>query len=721
MIVNVDWLKTLKQFLVNRNPSIRRRSAAQVDSSVVNLEGRSLLSATAIGPEMRVNTLTTGSQKDPTIAMDADGDYVITWQSFDQDGDNYGVYAQRYSAAGIPLGTEFRVNSYTTNFQGDPAIAMDANGDFVISWERGQDLESYGIYAQRFNSLGMPQGGEFQVNSYNTGKRRDPAVAMDSSGNFVITWHGFGEDASGTGVYAQRYDAQGVPQGTEFQVNSFTTDLQVNASIAMDADGDFVISWMSFIQDGSHYGIYAQRYNASGVPQGVEFRVNTYTTGYQNIPEVGMDADGDFVITWMSSDQDGDNYGIYAQRYNAAGIPQGGEFRVNTYTTSKQRHAAVAMDSDGDFVVSWWSLGQDGSDYGIYAQQFKASGVPVGNEVRVNLTTTGSQFFPAIAMDADGDFIVAWQSEFQDESQFGVYAQRYRTSQTDNLAIWRSSKFYLDSNHSNTWSGALDDTLNSFGSSTDKPLTGDWNGDGYTEIGVWRHGTFFLDVNGNGIWDGPATDKSFVFGNSTDTPIAGDWNNDGKDEIGVWRAGKFYLDLNGNRIWNSGVDAVATFGAATDTPVVGDWNGDGVDDLGVWRAGKFYLDLNGNRSWNAGVDGIFSFGSPTDTPMIGDWNGDGSDDLGVWRAGKFYRDTNGNRSWNSGSDTVTVFGATTDTPLVGYWRPKALPGLPPALSVAAVTPSGDSSAGNGGATMSISGDALAGLIASSRKRNTDVY
>jgi len=146
-----------------------------------------------------------------------------------------------------------------------------------------------------------------------------------------------------------------------------------------------------------------------------------------------------------------------------------------------------------------------------------------------------------------------------------------------------------------------------------------------------------------------------------------------------------------------------------------------VDDLGVWRAGKFYLDLNGNRSWNAGVDGIFSFGSPTDTPMIGDWNGDGSDDLGVWRAGKFYRDTNGNRSWNSGSDTVTVFGATTDTPLVGYWRPKALPGLPPALSVAAVTPSGDSSAGNGGATMSISGDALAGLIASSRKRNTDVY
>src|SRR6267378_942596 len=98
----------------------------------------------------------------------------------------------------------------------------------------------------------------------------------------------------------------------------------------MDAAGGFVIAWQSNIQDGSSYGIYAQRYNASGVPQGGEFPVNSYTTGAQVKPSVGMDAAGGFVIAWQSDGQDGSSYGVYAQRYNASGVPQGGEFPVNT-------------------------------------------------------------------------------------------------------------------------------------------------------------------------------------------------------------------------------------------------------------------------------------------------------------------------------------------------------------------------------------------------------
>jgi hypothetical protein len=97
-----------------------------------------------------------------------------------------------------------------------------------------------------------------------------------------------------------------------------------------------------------------------------------------------MDADGDFVVTWHSSGQDGSSLGIYGQRYNAAGVAQGGEFRVNTYTTSFQTFSAIAMDADGDFVVTWQSYGQDGSNYGIYGQRYNAAGVAQGTEFRVN-------------------------------------------------------------------------------------------------------------------------------------------------------------------------------------------------------------------------------------------------------------------------------------------------------------------------------------------------
>ncbi|MEH1947971.1 MAG: hypothetical protein V7K77_13605, partial [Nostoc sp.] len=70
----------------------------------------------------------------------------------------------------------------------------------------------------------------------------------------------------------------------EFQANTYTNGSQTNSTVAIDAAGDFVISWQSNVQDGSGYGIYAQRYNSAGVAQGNEFKVNTYTTDYQVNP-----------------------------------------------------------------------------------------------------------------------------------------------------------------------------------------------------------------------------------------------------------------------------------------------------------------------------------------------------------------------------------------------------------------------------------------------------
>src|SRR5205814_2644888 len=122
----------------------------------------------------------------------------------------------------------------------------------------------------------------------------------------------------------------------------------------------------------------------------------------------GMSAAGDFVIAWQSNGQDGSNTGVYAQRYSAAGVPQGGEFRVNTYTTNIQTYPAVGMDAVGDFAVAWDSLGQDGSGDGAYAQRYGATGQSLGAEFQVNTFTAGDQSLPAVGMGAAGDFVVAW-------------------------------------------------------------------------------------------------------------------------------------------------------------------------------------------------------------------------------------------------------------------------------------------------------------------------
>ena len=80
------------------------------------------------------------------------------------------------------------------------------------------------------------------------------------------------------------------------------------------------------------------------------------------------------------------------------------------------------------------------------------------------------------------------------------------------------------------------DTSYYFGQAGDIAITGDWNGDGETEIGVFRNGTFILDTNDNGYVD--SYDATVAFGTKGDKPVIGDWNGDGTSEVGVFRNGR---------------------------------------------------------------------------------------------------------------------------------------------------------------------------------------
>ncbi|MEH2081064.1 MAG: putative Ig domain-containing protein [Nostoc sp.] len=378
--------------------------------------------------EFQVNTNTIGNQLNPAVAMDADGDFIISWESSGQDGSGSGIYAQRYNSAGVAVGDEFQVNTNTIGNQLNPTVAINATGDFVISWQ-SQDASGSGIYAQRYKSSGVAIGGEFQVNTSTNNNQVNPTIAMDADGDLVISWTSYGQDGSGDGIYAQRYNNAGVAQGGEFQVNTHADNFQYNPTVAMDADGDFVISWTSYNQDGYGNGIYAQRYNHAGQAQGGEFQVNSDIDYDQTNSTIAIDADGDFVISWQSYNYiDGYGFEIYAQRYNSFGVAQGSNFKVNTKKDKDQVNPTVAIDTGGDFVISWQSYGQDRSSKEIYAQRYNSAGVAIGSEFQVNTNTDNDQVNPTVAVDTYGNFVISWQSYSQDGSANGIYAQRYNNN-----------------------------------------------------------------------------------------------------------------------------------------------------------------------------------------------------------------------------------------------------------------------------------------------------
>ncbi|MFK0090967.1 hypothetical protein ACIQUS_27250, partial [Pseudomonas sp. NPDC090755] len=174
-------------------------------------------------------------------------------------------------------------------------------------------------------------------------------------------------------------------------------------------------------------GIYQQRYTSDGVATGGEIRVNTTTAGYQERCSVVALSDGGWVVTWQSADQDGSGSGIYQQCYTSAGVPSGGEIRVNTTTVDDQTYPVVAALSDGGWVVAWASNAEPfAAGWNISQQRYNAAGVAIGVETRVNTAyAANDQWMPQIIGLSDGGWLVTWESLGQDGSGWGIFQQRY--------------------------------------------------------------------------------------------------------------------------------------------------------------------------------------------------------------------------------------------------------------------------------------------------------
>ena len=378
------------------------------------------------GIERQVNTYKFDDQEFPTITTLADGGWVITWTSDDQDGHLDGIRQQRFDATGAALGPEVQVNTYVTNGQRYSAVTGLADGGWVVTWESaGQDGSGWGIYQQRFDANGNAAGAETRVNTYTTNSQSKAQVTALADGGWVVAWDSGDQDESnGTGLYQQRYDANGNAVGAETRVNTTTLFSQWNASLTTLADGGWVVTWDSHAE-ASVSGVYQQRYDANGNKVASETRINTYTNDVQQRSSVSALADGGWIVTWESEGQDGSLRGIYQQRYGVDGVAVGSENRVNTYTDGDQTHSSVAGLADGGWIVTWTSDGQDGNGSGIYQQRYDADGDKVGSEIRVNVHTKNDQADAEVVALADGGWVVTWMSYDQDGDGWGIYQREF--------------------------------------------------------------------------------------------------------------------------------------------------------------------------------------------------------------------------------------------------------------------------------------------------------
>jgi hypothetical protein len=221
---------------------------------------------------------------------------------------------------------------------------------------------------------------------------------------------------------------------------------------------------------------------------------NTATSDYQANPAIDFDAAGRFVIVWDSSSADAvTSPGIVGQLFNSSGGRMGGEFHVNAFTPGQQIRPTVGRAADGDFVVAWMSNGQDGSVYGVFGRRFDSTGTPQASEFQVNTYAYGGQYQPSLEVAARGDFLVAWESNSQEPGEgSGVFARSFDAS-----GFPSSGEIHVNS----TTPGHQ--VLATVGADPSGDFVVAWSsagqdGSGYAVIGQRFHLPSVLDVDGNG-------------------------------------------------------------------------------------------------------------------------------------------------------------------------------------------------------------------------------
>jgi hypothetical protein len=386
--------------------------------------------ATAAGSEFGVNTRQDTTQSDPCIASDAQGAYVVVWVSQDHvaPGSKGDICLQRFDSSDAPVGVETVVNNLTAHDQCKPAVAMNPRGDFVVVWSSFTNPDSiYDIKARLFRS-GLPVGEEFSVNTMQVHSQSHPAVAMNTSGAFVVVWDSWFQDGGDRGVYGQRFDADGLSVGMELRVNQTFAFSHARPAVALRADGGFVVVWESWEQespDPSGYGVFGRVYGPDGVAATAEFQVNSTTVDDQWYPDVEVFEDSSFAVVWCSWEQDGSDGTIVLRRFSALAEDLGAEIVVNTTTPQYQWLPRIGKLSGGRFAVVWSSWKQDGNREGVFAQLFDGEGRKTSFETLVNEVTEGFQWEPDFVVTQTGELLVVWSSWVQTGTDYDVMARRF--------------------------------------------------------------------------------------------------------------------------------------------------------------------------------------------------------------------------------------------------------------------------------------------------------
>jgi hypothetical protein len=394
------------------------------------------------GNEYQITPGIPGDQIAPAASFNAAGGYVV-WQDNSIDGDGWGIGALRLDQSLSPAGSVFRVNSIATGDQTAPKIAVLPNGNALVVWQGGPSGGAQ-IYARIVKpDQTFTTASDILVSTNVATGKITPAMAVLLDGSVIVAWASYGQDdalngdaqrKNMLGIYAQRLDSQGNRMGGEFLVNQTVIFNQRAPAVAALSDGSYVVAWASESLSGAGAYEVVNGVNTlyrKFLPSGAALTPEIQANDHQNTcatPTVSAAPGGGFTLAWVEQDADNssDGFDVVARAVSANGYPASDSYVVNAYVYGDQ-FAPQIVGAGGMQMTVWSSLGQGGHKEGVFGRFISGGGI-AGAEVQLNTTTVTPKQRPYVAATPGGGFLALWDSYALGGLGYEIYAQRMQTT-----------------------------------------------------------------------------------------------------------------------------------------------------------------------------------------------------------------------------------------------------------------------------------------------------
>lgn len=363
---------------------------------------------------------------EPLVARNGAGQFVVVWTGATEAQQIYDwrLFARLYEADGTPRTGPVQLPPMQAPLE--VALAIDGAGNFIVSWLADSDRR---IDFQRVSADGVLLGSVQSVQSA-ANLSGGHAIAMNESGDFVLAWRqgrglsvplpiidgGYGSISLGVGsLVARRFSANGAPMGTPTQIVAELTAPELLAgprigvppSVGLDAAGNAIVTWVDSTPSGT--SIKARRIKASGAVAGPAFTVSSQAVQGASNPVVSVAPTGDFAIVYearhMTGPQTSSGTDIHLRRYAASGKAlDAGQSLSDSVGVSPP---TLALAANGQAVVAWTGTAAPYccASSTLQFQLVGADGARIGPNTQA---VAGSTSNPAVASDANGNFVLVW-------------------------------------------------------------------------------------------------------------------------------------------------------------------------------------------------------------------------------------------------------------------------------------------------------------------------